>query len=288
MYIAKSALFITVFTLIQFSPLLAQKNLTGKIVEKSTNKPLRYVNIYNKNNNSGTYSNVHGFFTISIDSPTDTIVFTSIGYESKEIIWGKESNTTIHLNKKSYEIEETLVSAEKRKYKSKAIGYKPEKKSSVLIYSGYEIGSFISNPISKETRIETINFSISELEHPRAILKIHLYYPDSITGKPQEQIPLNKEYFEVNKPGVFSIDLSDSPIFMPIKGIFVSIEWVGFMDQNGNLITENTLLNGIKFNFKSNKCQTYIKPRGLDWLSIQSPFSKQPNLAITLDLKYTK
>ena len=127
-------LFFSVFTA------LAQ-NISGKILEMGTNKPIEFVNVYLEKEESGTISNEKGEFNLELHSkikPTDTIRFSIIGFTTKYYTFSKlkELNSIVHLSKKTENLDEVTVTSI-RELKSKI----PYKKLSALKNGIYNFGS---------------------------------------------------------------------------------------------------------------------------------------------------
>ncbi|NDV47528.1 carboxypeptidase-like regulatory domain-containing protein [Paludibacter sp. 221] len=59
--------------------------VTGQIVDKYDKTPIPYVNIYFKNSNKGAISNDEGYFIIRSWQPEKVVVFSSVGYKTKEV-----------------------------------------------------------------------------------------------------------------------------------------------------------------------------------------------------------
>lgn len=70
-----------------FTNLLNSQNnvFTAQIRDHKSNLPIPFVHIYNKQTNTYAVSNFEGYFSISILTQNDEIVFTSIGYKKKQI-----------------------------------------------------------------------------------------------------------------------------------------------------------------------------------------------------------
>ncbi|MEQ9403035.1 MAG: carboxypeptidase-like regulatory domain-containing protein [Cyclobacteriaceae bacterium] len=73
------------YLLILFPSLSFSQTLSGRIMEQDGQTPIPFVNIWYKNKTVGTFSNNEGFFEIPSGS-YDTIVFSCIGYERKELV----------------------------------------------------------------------------------------------------------------------------------------------------------------------------------------------------------
>ena len=74
------------FILILFSNHLSAQ-LIGTVVDKDSNKPLPFVNIwyYNKENSEGFTSNEKGEFKFKVFDPTKKLVLNKVGYRQFEM-----------------------------------------------------------------------------------------------------------------------------------------------------------------------------------------------------------
>ena len=100
------------FLLILMLPLsvLAQsKKVTGKVYSSSTNEVFPGVNILIKGgNNRGTITDSNGLFAIDA-LPTDVLVFSFIGFKTKEVLVGSETSLSIPLEDSGTELTELIV-----------------------------------------------------------------------------------------------------------------------------------------------------------------------------------
>ncbi|HET7732731.1 MAG TPA: SusC/RagA family TonB-linked outer membrane protein, partial [Paludibacter sp.] len=93
--------------------------ITGQIVSKDDNKPLRGVTVSVKGTNTATSSNENGEFTINA-SPNSILVFTSIGYSSLEQVISPSEKMQVELIPVNKAMQEVVV-----------IGYGTQKKADV-------------------------------------------------------------------------------------------------------------------------------------------------------------
>ncbi len=56
--------------------------IEGRILDSKTAAPIAYANIYNKRTNKGTISNLDGYFRLSGEGLSDTLVISFLGYQS--------------------------------------------------------------------------------------------------------------------------------------------------------------------------------------------------------------
>lgn len=90
--------------------MFSQAKITGIVFHNT--KSLPFVNIGIKGTYSGTTTNQNGEFSINMPSNIKyrTLVFSSIGYESKEVkITDDEKNLKIQLTPKAYDINEITI-----------------------------------------------------------------------------------------------------------------------------------------------------------------------------------
>lgn len=99
-----------------FTFTLTGQNIKGTILDKETNKPLAFVNVYFKKEKTGTISNEKGKFNLKLQSKikqTDTIRFSLIGYHPKEYTLLKlnEENFIVSLSIKTENLSEITVTS---------------------------------------------------------------------------------------------------------------------------------------------------------------------------------
>jgi len=98
----------------------AQRTVTGKVLTLETNEPLPGVTVVLKNTTVGTATDTNGNFSLSLPSDVGTLVFSFIGYATKELQLSGQSNLTVTLGQGSKSLDEVVV-----------VGYGSQKKSDV-------------------------------------------------------------------------------------------------------------------------------------------------------------
>lgn len=81
------------------------------------------VSIIIKGTQRGTTTNADGAFQLEVPNATAVLVFSFMGYESKEIIIGNQTDLRVSLSVDSKSLEEVVVTALGIKKQSKSIGY---------------------------------------------------------------------------------------------------------------------------------------------------------------------
>ncbi|MGG8497398.1 SusC/RagA family TonB-linked outer membrane protein [Tenacibaculum sp. TC6] len=101
----------------------AQHKVTGIVTSKNDGIPLPYVNVTIKNTTKGTVTDSNGKYSIAIDTIHDWLVFSSIGYKTKEIKVTNKNYIAISLEEETTGLDEIVVTALNRKRETKELGY---------------------------------------------------------------------------------------------------------------------------------------------------------------------
>ncbi|HUX94778.1 MAG TPA: DUF5686 family protein [Bacteroidales bacterium] len=95
--------------------------ISGKTTDDLTGEPLPYVSVILKGTTVGTTSDANGRYRIETTSKVTELIFSFIGYEneSRIIRTGKEQTLNISLKLSSINLDEVIVSYEKKTYRNK-------------------------------------------------------------------------------------------------------------------------------------------------------------------------
>ena len=94
---------------------LAQRTITGKVVDADNNSPLIGASLYWKNTTAGTTTTTDGSFSIRRVNGFETLVVDYLGYDIAEIEVGKEENRLdIRLKPSAVDIDEVVVEGQQR------------------------------------------------------------------------------------------------------------------------------------------------------------------------------
>jgi TonB-linked SusC/RagA family outer membrane protein len=134
------------FLLISFitcASVSAQRTITGKVQSDDSTVGLPGVNVTVKNGNSGTMTDFDGNYSIEVPSNDATLVFSYIGFKTKEITVGNNSVVDVTLIEDVSSLDEVVI-----------IGYGSQKKSD-LTGSVSSIGEedFNKGPISSPDQL---------------------------------------------------------------------------------------------------------------------------------------
>src|SRR5690606_6438847 len=143
------------------SSIYAQHTLQGNIIDKHTNEPLIFANVYLPQLEKGTTTNENGEFTISnIPTGTYKIVISIIGYETstKTLQFPFTETLTIALNPSAIEMEEIIISTPFHKLQSENVMKVEREKASDLKAKG---AITLSDGITNIAGVESVSTGIS-------------------------------------------------------------------------------------------------------------------------------
>jgi len=123
------------------TPLLAQKKVAGVVTSAENGQPLAGVNVFVSGTKDGTATNDAGQYSIDVPSPSDSLVFEFIGYQSQTIAVGNQTTVNASLSLASTDLGEVVVTA---------LGIERQEKS--LTYSAQVLGGDQMNE-AKETNV---------------------------------------------------------------------------------------------------------------------------------------
>ena len=136
---------------------LAQHSIKGVVLNKDTQKPLEYVNIYFPELEKGTYSNENGeFVLINLPSGDYKIIISFVGYKtlSQQIIIPTEEQFIFNLESAVLQIDEIILSTPFHKLQSDNV-MKVERKTSEELKSTGAVN--LSEGISNIAGVETLS-----------------------------------------------------------------------------------------------------------------------------------
>jgi hypothetical protein len=95
---------------------MAQRySISGHVRDNSNGEVLIGANVYLKGTNTGTTTNAYGFYSLTLKPGKYTLVFTYVGYASKEVPvnLNKDMTRDIELKQKSTELEQIVIKGER-------------------------------------------------------------------------------------------------------------------------------------------------------------------------------
>lgn len=120
----KKAIFVVCMSLIGMGTIMAQTlTITGKISSDQDGVGIPGVSISLKGTSKGTFSNDDGLFSLELSEKNGTLVISSIGYETQEIVLGNATKLDIVLVSSSSVLNEVVFTALGIKREEKSLGY---------------------------------------------------------------------------------------------------------------------------------------------------------------------
>ena len=85
-----------------------ESKISGKVVSAKDGSELPGVNVRIKGTTKGTVTNVMGVYDINA-TPTDTLLFSFIGFVTKEVVAGQRTTLDVQLEADALELEEVVI-----------------------------------------------------------------------------------------------------------------------------------------------------------------------------------
>lgn len=102
-------LLITTMMIFSFSVIFAQKKITGKVTDSGNGSTLPGASIVLKGTATGVSTDVNGDYSISVPNSGGTLVFSFVGYTSKEVGIGNQSSINVTLSSDDAMLQEVVV-----------------------------------------------------------------------------------------------------------------------------------------------------------------------------------
>jgi TonB-linked SusC/RagA family outer membrane protein len=107
----KKILLVSFFVSLVFTGWAQERTVTGTVTSAEDGSPLPGVNVLLKGTTTGTATDVNGSYSILAPSSGGTLVFTFIGYQTREIEIGSQSTINVAMESDVTQLTEVVVSA---------------------------------------------------------------------------------------------------------------------------------------------------------------------------------
>lgn len=114
--------FLTFLSLLFLQGVMAQETTVAGTVTDTNGSPLPGVNVVEKGTSNGTSADFDGNYSINVPNNA-TLVFSSLGYATKEIAVGGQSTINLSLGEDASQLDEVVVTALGIRKETKALGY---------------------------------------------------------------------------------------------------------------------------------------------------------------------
>ncbi|RTL10620.1 MAG: carboxypeptidase-like regulatory domain-containing protein [Flavobacteriaceae bacterium] len=227
------------------------------VVDSLTNKPIPFVNIYLSNNN-GTFTNENGYFELN-RKLKDSIKFSHLGYSELTVL-ASDIKDTIVLSPNAVILKEVNITNGKKIIKYIDFPKKKSHYGSFPVISKSEIITFlIPSNENSDSFISNLNFKFEKKKYMenqsnlRTAFRINIY--NSLDEKIDNKIFSSETFIvDATKKESIDVDLNDYNIQFSKEGIFISIEVIGDIDNEGNITNLKSTLRPV---LTSNTTQDY-------------------------------
>mgnify|MGYP002883760955 CR=1 FL=1 len=96
-------------SLMSCSWLLAQRQISGKVISSDDNYPLPGVTILQKGTTNGTITDIEGNYSLTVPEDGAALTFSFVGYQTQEVLVGSNSVINVTLNLDLTELNEIVV-----------------------------------------------------------------------------------------------------------------------------------------------------------------------------------
>ncbi|WP_053992744.1 hypothetical protein [Mangrovimonas sp. TPBH4] len=224
-------------TAIGFAQQVAIKTATGEGIPYATITFLKQDSIV-----GGMYANEKGLAMIAPDMDIDVLLISHLGFGTQKVTW-EHSNIDVVLEELLNDLPEVVIT--QRKEEAVWMGHEFVRKRSAFCSAqrGMEIVTFVQNN-KQLSNLEMTAFKFKvrrRSEDKTAVLKINFYTNESNT--PGKRINAYQDItvaLAKGERGDVVLDLKTYHMIFPEEGVFVGIEWMGFADDEGTLLQNNT------------------------------------------------
>ena len=265
---------------------------TAIVLDRETKERLAYVIVAFPQHNQHLYTTRDGVFSIPTNyTPSDSVIVSVMGYQKLSTTISALRDT-IFLTAIQYALPEAIV----RPAKSVTLGFTQKKLNKHKYSFGWRgdqfvavsVATYIANDILGSATISTLLFRYRQTDpNIRYIVRPQVYAVDS-DGRPGPYLLIKSQVFTLIGDGVLEVPCNPA-IDFPSNGVFVGLEIVEAIDQNGNSIVAEPYQR-IEYPFlnttSSKQAFTYLSlTNRSDWFLWDVPQEKaQPNAAFGIIL----
>lgn len=223
-----------------YTSILFAQSIQGKLIDQYTKAPIPFVNIGILGKNIGTVSDDEGNFTLEVPktgwSASDTLRFSSIGYQSVDFIMlhEKELSKVIYLKPIILSLPTVVINPKKFK-RPKVLGHRNNSPKMIFYFQSNRLGTELCNLIEVKKgsyHLKKAHFNIAQNKFGLLVFRVHVYENEG--GKPGKNL-LPKELIVSTdlKNGTLSVDLAPHNLIVE-HDFFIGLEWVKTLSK-GNI-----------------------------------------------------
>lgn len=239
--------------LLAFFCLMSQRvysqTIKGKIIS-TEGKPIAWASLAYIDNSIGTYSNELGIFVLSL-SPKDSIYVHALGFHDKKISVKSlkpDDENSIILIEKPLTINEVIVNSYSSKSKNLRIGFfdHPDNES---CDGRWGLRPGISDYIYLKNNTPESSYLLKRIlvdlkpniyDQNRSRIRIRIRQVTN-NQQPGEDLLVSNVLIDVHRlQRKLKVDISKHKILFPKNGVFIGIEYIGWLKANGEVNTSWT------------------------------------------------
>lgn len=219
---------------IENSPAQSRTSITGKVIDKTTGEVVPFVNVFFKGTQTGTTTDFEGRYRLATDQPTDSLVFSYIGYKVKTVPVAKGISQQINTDLESdvFNLQEVVVySGENPAWAIIRNAVDQKKKFNKTSLEAFEYESYTKieidvDNISEEMKKEKVFRDISKVMDSIAVLKgddgdtyVPIFFSEAISRYYVKHNPVSRRE-EVLKTKISGIAIQDGSLTSQVVGAF--------------------------------------------------------------------
>ncbi|MEM6522840.1 MAG: carboxypeptidase-like regulatory domain-containing protein [Bacteroidota bacterium] len=201
------------------------------MVDSETGLGIPFVNIGVPSLGVGTVSNSYGEYTLTLKNGGHTILFSSIGFQKKELNSAElAKKTLVRLYPKIEVLEEVVINAD-HYGKEVILGYKLDNKGHSIGFGSRQLGTEIGAHVQVKAQavLRSAHFTVNFTGADSLLFRVNLY--DFSNGRIGEKLtPKNIIIRAPQQKGTFDVDLEPYEITVN-NDVMLSLEWI--QDDNG-------------------------------------------------------
>lgn len=263
------------FLLVASTLVSAQVEVSGKVLDASTNEPVPYANIFLKNTDLGTTAYRDGSFVLHVDSVLrDSLSISCMGFRNTNVYLPDavaEKHLIIKLTEARHELHEVKVKP--REMDVLTTGIDPWKvpvlslKSCQGAFGKHAIARHITNDHQVNGFIKSLSVFICDEGNYKAPFRLNLLQVDPLTSAPSEPLVSQDFILQATEGGEWvTLDLKKRLIRFPPNGIFVllqslpldSVEIAQYRLRSPEMSDFEILNSAPAFGFQSEKCHQVV------------------------------
>jgi len=258
--------------------------ILSSTIQNLKGEPLPYANIMIQNQPYGTSSNIYGFFEISIPYSllNDTIIISSVGYESKKMGLSELKEKT-YLSAQIIMLPEIIISSSIKEDKTIILNKFKKRNCFMRHQPDYRVDSTSYLPYRQDQpNIEAIYFPENLKYQGKRIKEVWIYTTSysvpsyfrlrifsSSSHLPAHDMLIESRIIEVKSPyELVKIKLEESIIYYPSNGLFIGMEVLIIPDNKCDMVVKDQHIPiyspFMNFTKAKNKMEYWIYANG-DW-----------------------